>query len=141
MKTLCLAALLCALLLCASCRPSDNANPIAPTASTGLPGEGSLSFQTSIEWYVGSGGLRVTFIPSADVTISRVIIVPSGSMSIDTVLSSEPSRIFSKGQKYTLDGYTANGWGTEGYSWKFTFTGKVEPADTQYTSPAEWMVP
>ncbi len=141
MKFLGVAALLSLLLFCASCHRSDTANPVAPSASPVSPIAGPLSFQTNVEWFIGSGGLRVTFIPNADVTISRVTITPAGSTSIDTVLSSNPSQVFSKGTKYTLDGYNANGWGEEGYSWKFEFTGKVEPADTLYTCASESIVP
>ena len=138
MKTLGLAAFLCALLLCTSCRQSDNANPLAPSATPVLPVAGPVSFQTSIGYMIG--GQRVSFNPSADVTISRVMIAPPGGISIDTVLSSEPTRVFSKGIWYALDGYIAGWWGLAGDSWKFTFSGKVEPADTQYTCTSEWII-
>jgi len=133
MKTLFIAACLSTLLFYSRCR-EDNylANPVPPP-------DPPPSFQTYVQYM--DGGLRVVFIPSTNLTISQVIISEPGKNSRDTVNTPEPSKLYSKGQSYPVEGYTADGLGTEGEFWTFLFTGSTQPAGTPYTSSAVWGVP
>jgi hypothetical protein len=109
-----------------------SSNPVQPDTGSQQP---AVTFTMHLE--SGTQGMIFVAVPSEDVTLTKVELSFPAQQFNDLITNPDPSRVFPKGQRITLNEYTGI---DAGQQWILKFHGTVVQTGKPFVVTVNWTV-